>query len=256
MPLRKRLFEVPDTPLVRQGIFALIISALVCIPSIVAFKRVVPPVMLEAVPMPLPAASDREIDHGDAGKKQVIFTFDGGDGPQSAARILSVLAAHHVRGTFFLTGKFVEANPALVKEMAAAGDEIFSHTYDHPHLTQLSDAEITAEFSKMEDALEVVAGVSPKPYFRAPYGDRDARVIADAFRAGYQEVYWSIDAHDWEQPAGETAVQVHDQIMNNLAPGNIYLMHIGDTITGAILDRVFTEIEGKGYKIVSLTQGL
>ena len=47
-----------------------------------------------------------------------------------------------------------------------------------------------------------------------------------------------------------------DLIFGTLAPGNIYLMHIGDNITGAILDDVFTTIESKGYKIVSLTQGL
>ena len=33
-------------------------------------------------------------------------------------------------------------------------------------------------------------------------------------------------------------------------------MHIGDNITGEILDEVFTYIENKGYKIVSLTEGI
>jgi len=33
-------------------------------------------------------------------------------------------------------------------------------------------------------------------------------------------------------------------------------MHIGDTITGSILDDVFTNIEARGYRIVSLTEGI
>ena len=44
--------------------------------------------------------------------------------------------------------------------------------------------------------------------------------------------------------------------MDNLKPGTIYLMHIGDNITGQILDGVFQEIKSQGYSIVSLSQGV
>jgi peptidoglycan/xylan/chitin deacetylase (PgdA/CDA1 family) len=202
------------------------------------------------------ATSTKEIARGDTSKKEVIFTFDGGGTIQSADAILAVLAKHHVKGTFFLTGKMVEAHPDLVKSIAAAGNEIFSHTYDHPDLTTLTDTQIVAELTKMENVLQATTGVSPKPYFRAPYGARDARVLAIASKDGYQSVYWTVDAMDWREPQGETAAQVKDRILSNVAPGTIYLMHLGDTITGSILDDVFTTIEAKGYKIVSLTQGI
>src|SRR5258708_18900802 len=84
--------------------------------------------------IPLP-----EIAHGDNSKKQVIFTFDGGSTVQSADAILATLAKHHVRGTFFLTGKMIETYPGLVKRIASGDNEIFNHTYDHPRLTTLSD---------------------------------------------------------------------------------------------------------------------
>lgn len=200
--------------------------------------------------------SNVTIQHGDTSKKEVIFTFDGGGTIQSGDEILAVLAKHHVKGTFFLTGKMVEAHPDLVKKIAAGNNEIFSHTYDHPDLTTLSDDQITAELTKMEAVLESTVGISPKPYFRAPYGAQNARVLAVAAKDGYQSVYWTVDALDWKEPQGETAAQVKDRILSTLAPGNIYLMHIGDNITGAILDEVFTDIEAKGYKIVSLTQGI
>ena len=202
------------------------------------------------------ALTNKKITHGDTSKKEVIFTFDGGGTVQSADAILAVLAKHHVQGTFFLTGKMVEAHPDLVKKIADAGNEIFSHTYDHPDLTTLSDDQITSELTKMERVLEATAGISPKPYFRAPYGAQNARVLAVAAKDGYQSVYWTVDALDWREPQGETVAQVKERILSTLAPGNIYLMHIGDTITGNILDEVFTDIEAKGYKIVSLTQGI
>ncbi len=108
----------------------------------------------------------------------------------------------------------------------------------------------------MEHSLEAIAGRSLRPYFRPPYGDRDSRVISTAYKAGYESVYWTVDARDWQESEGMTADMVKDIIYNSLAPGNIYLMHLGDTITGSILDDVMTTLEAKGYKMVSLTQGL
>ena len=200
--------------------------------------------------------SATEIVHGDMAKKQIIFTFDAGGKTQSVEGILSVLTKHRVKGTFFMTGKFIAANPDLVKRIAAAGNEIFDHTYDHKDLTTLTSAQIKAELDGMDALLTSTTGMSAKPYFRAPYGARDARVLKIAAADGFQSVYWTLDARDWMESTGETADQVRQRILSNLSPGVIVLMHVGDTITASILDDVFTQIESQGYKIVSLTQGL
>jgi len=197
-----------------------------------------------------------EISIGDASKKQVIFTFDCGGSTQSADAILKALARHHLIGTFFMTGLFARKYPDIVKRIAAEGHEIFNHTDTHPHLTEIPDWQIKKELAALDLALMKLTGKSAQPYFRAPYGDRDQRVLAAAAQAGYQSVYWTDDALDWEQPTGMTAGKVHDRILAHLKPGAIYLMHMGDSITGKILDQVFNEIETKGYKVVSLTQGL
>lgn len=197
-----------------------------------------------------------EIILGKTTKQQVIFTFDGGSGSESARGVLSVLMKHGVKGTFFLTGKFVEQNPEIVRSIVSDSHEIFNHTYDHPHLIQLPDGRISQEFQMMADELGKMSSTTPKPYFRAPYGERDGRVLDAAARAGYRSIYWTIDAGDWEESTGMTADQVRQKILSNIRPGAIFLMHLGDTITGKILDDVFTSIEAQGYKIVSLTQGI
>jgi peptidoglycan/xylan/chitin deacetylase (PgdA/CDA1 family) len=107
----------------------------------------------------------------------------------------------------------------------------------------------------MDDALQRIAGVSSKPYFRAPYGDRDNRVLDIAAKSGYRSVYWTDDARDWEEPVGMSASEVQNKIMANVKSGEIFLLHIGDTITGKIIDDVFNQIEARGYRVVSLTQG-
>ncbi len=197
-----------------------------------------------------------EIVHGDTTKKQVIFTFDGGGGSQSAIAVLDILKKHNVKGTFFLTGKFIENNQEIVKKMVSDKHEIFNHTYDHPYLTQLPEGRIAREFEMMDSEFQKISGVSTKPYFRAPYGDRDTRVLDVAAKAGYRSVYWTIDASDWEEATGMTAERVQNKILSNIKPGGIFLMHLGDNITGKILDDVFIKIKAQGYKIVSLTQGI
>jgi peptidoglycan/xylan/chitin deacetylase (PgdA/CDA1 family) len=197
-----------------------------------------------------------EIVRGDTSKNQVIFTFDAGSGNASVEKILAALEKHQVKGTFFMTGIWALRNPEAARMIAAKGHEIFNHTYNHPKLTELIDATITQELINTDSALELILATSTKPYFRPPYGDRDARVLATAAKAGYRSVYWTIDAGDWMESEGMSADEVAYRILTNIEPGNIFLMHVGDTLTGEILDRVFSAIEQRGYKIVALTQGL
>ncbi|OGZ29486.1 MAG: hypothetical protein A2562_02230 [Candidatus Nealsonbacteria bacterium RIFOXYD1_FULL_39_11] len=197
-----------------------------------------------------------EIVWGNRNKKQVIFTFDAGSGIQSLDRILSVLEKYELKGTFFITGKWAEQNPESLRRISSAGHEIFNHTYSHPYLTRTEDEKIIEELNMADEIIYQITGVSTKPYFRPPYGDRDARVFEKAFFAGYRAVYWTIDVLDWKEDQGFTKEQSKARIMDNLKPGTIYLMHIGDDITGDILDEVFSEIISQGYSIVSLSEGV
>ena len=67
-------------------------------------------------------------------------------------------------------------------------------------------------------------------------------------------VYWTFDELDWMP--GKTAQDVKNQIYSKISPGAIILMHVGDDITGNILDEVFTKVGNDGYKIVNLSEGI
>ncbi len=246
----KKRFHLTHSQEARLGIFFLVVGACIYAAIYAGIFRPVPPAV------EVRAVSKREISHGDTTKKQVIFTFDGGASAESGEAILAILAKHHVTGTFFLTGIFVKKNPDLVRRMVLEGHEVYDHTYDHPHLPDLTDREIATELDRMATLLSATASTTPRPYFRAPYGDRDQHVLNAAFANGYQSVYWTVDARDWLEGQGETAESVTERILSSARPGTIFLMHIGDAITGAILDGVFTELESRGYKMVSLTQGI
>ncbi len=210
----------------------------------------------EPIPeIPAPSTLQRsEIEWADKTKQQVVFTFDGGAGNQSIEEILAALKKHNVTATFFVTGKWAEQNSSWVRQMNADGHEIFNHTYNHPDLTTISATELASEFARTETILRALTGKTTKPYFRPPYGARNKTVLDAAHAEGYRSVYWTVDALDWKP--GITDAEVRSRVLDNLKPGTIYMMHIGDDITGRLLDELLTKIKEGGYAIQPLTEAL
>jgi peptidoglycan/xylan/chitin deacetylase (PgdA/CDA1 family) len=251
MTLQSENDRIPLSVEVRLGVFFLIFFLIAIILSQKNRKSEDLPKIVIEKPI-----SSVEIVRGDRSKMNIIFTFDGGSTNISGEKILDVLARHNMQTSFFLTGDFVAKYPNLVKRMALEGHEIYNHTQNHPHLTLISDHSIVSELDSMENELQNLIGSSSKPYFRPPYGDRDRRVLDIAYGAGYRSVLWTVDALDWQESEGRIASEVRNIILSSLAPGNIYLLHLGDNISGNLLEEMINEISKKGYKIVSLKQGL
>lgn len=69
--------------------------------------------------------------------------------------------------------------------LAEAGWEIGSHTLSHPHLPEISDADLDRELSESKRICEDRLG-RPCATLAYPYGDYDRRVIAATQKAGYE----------------------------------------------------------------------
>jgi polysaccharide deacetylase family protein (PEP-CTERM system associated) len=55
---------------------------------------------------------------------------------EATRRLLDVMARRDARGTFFTVGWLAEREPGLMREIAAAGHELASHTWDHKQVTR------------------------------------------------------------------------------------------------------------------------
>lgn len=157
----------------------------------------------------------------------VALTFDAGGDAAGLQSILRTLAAAHVRATFFLTGRWASANPAGVTAVVAGGHRIGNHSTTHPHFPALSGTQIAAEVLGAQSTIRA-SGADPRPLFRFPFGDRDARTIAAVNALGYVAVSWTVDTLGWEGTAGGmNAPRVADRALAALRPGEIVLMHVG-----------------------------
>ncbi len=82
-------------------------------------------------------------------------------------RVLELLAAHHVRGTFFVLGLAAEKAPQLVRDIHTAGHEVQSHGYGHRLVTRQTPNEFRADVLRSKGTLEDILGAEISGY-RAP----------------------------------------------------------------------------------------
>ena len=208
---------------------------------------------------PFPAAlAGRDLEAVPGAGAAVALTFDAGANAAGLPSILQSLAAAGVRGTFFLTGSWAAANPDGVAAIVAGGHRVGNHSMTHPAFTGLSDAVITDQIRSAEQAIRA-SGADPRPLFRFPFGDRDARTIATVNNLGYLPVRWSVDTLGWKGTSGGVTAQlVADRVLAALRPGEIVLMHVGSnpddgtTLDADALPRLISRIRQAGYGFTTL----
>lgn len=207
-----------------------------------------------ATPIPGPAIVVRR---GNTNRPVVALTFDAGSDTGYAAEILDTLAANEVTATFGMTGRWADANPALVRRMVADGHQLVNHSYDHPSFTgrstvdaPLSQSERLDQLARADAAIRAAAGVTTIPWFRPPYGDEDASVRSDVALAGYRyELMWTVDSLGWQ---GDTPDNVVQRCLDHAVPGAIYLFHVGVASTDhAALQRIIDGLTDRGYSFAT-----
>ncbi len=81
--------------------------------------------------------------------------------------LLEKLLSHGVKATFFVVGEIAQSHPKLIREIADAGHEIGSHSWDHQRVHRFTEKEFRIDLMKSKDVLEQVIG-GPIFGFRAP----------------------------------------------------------------------------------------
>ena len=208
---------------------------------------------------PFPAAlAGRDLEVIPGAGAAVALTFDAGGNSAGLPRILQTLSATGVRGTFFLTGNWAAANPAGVAAIVAGGHRLGNHSMTHPGFTGLTSSAIGDQLAAAEQAIKAGGG-DPRPLFRFPLGDRDARTIAAVNAYGYLPVRWTVDSLGWKGSSGGITAQiVTDRVLARLQPGEIVLLHIGSnpddgtTLDADALPGLIDRIREAGYGFTTL----
>lgn len=184
----------------------------------------------------------------DAGRR-IALTFDGGADSSHAAELLDTLSELEIRATLFLTGRFIEREPGLVRQAVLAGHEVGNHTWSHPRLTTYAESRrhvtlpsvtrdwFVGELRRTETAFQAATGRPMAPLWRAPYGEENATLRTWALEEGYLHVRWStlegasLDSRDWVADEHSSLYMDSEAMVTRLLrfpqlEGGIVLMHL------------------------------
>src|SRR6201984_546884 len=91
----------------------------------------------------------------------IALTFDDGPSAKLTPKLLDMLAAHHIKATFFLIGDNATEYPDLVAREIREGHEVGNHSWSHPNLAKMSDDGVRGQLRKTDDAIRSAAVNSP-----------------------------------------------------------------------------------------------
>jgi peptidoglycan/xylan/chitin deacetylase (PgdA/CDA1 family) len=83
----------------------------------------------------------------------IAMTFDDGPSGKLTPKLLDLLAAHHIKATFFVIGQNVEENPQILARAAREGHEIGNHSWSHPNLGKMSDEGVRRELRRPDELI-------------------------------------------------------------------------------------------------------
>ncbi|WP_192599604.1 polysaccharide deacetylase family protein [Sporosarcina limicola] len=217
------------------------------------FKKAV-----DEVPPSAGAALDSLLDKhgalykGKPDEKIVYLTFDNGYENGYTESILNTLKKEDVPATFFVTGHYVKSATPLVKRMIAEGHGIGNHSYNHPNMTNLSEKEMENEWRKLDEILLKLTGLKRTVYFRPPEGTFNERLLSKANEMGYRHIFWSVAFIDWHRDKPKGRDFAYGELMNQLHPGALILMHTVSPDNAEALPSFIQDAKKKGYSFQTL----
>src|SRR5215510_11960513 len=181
----------------------------------------------------------------------IAMTFDDGPSATLTPKLLDLLAARHIKTTFFVIGENVAEHPEIVERAAREGHEIGNHSWSHPNFGKMSEESVRSQLRRTDDAIKNATGKRPT-LMRPPYGsitDREKHWIHDEF--GYDIILWDVDPLDWKRPGPAV---VRSRILKETRPGSIVLSHDIHPGTIEAMPSTFDQLEAKGFKFVTVSE--
>jgi peptidoglycan/xylan/chitin deacetylase (PgdA/CDA1 family) len=192
---------------------------------------------------------------------EVVLTFDDGPWPKNTPAVLAALAAHCTKAIFFPIGLHATYEPGILKQVAAAGHAVGSHTWCHQDLsktkgkcqvsgkTQAVEYDPKDEIEKGISAVRWAVGGPTAPYFRFPALRQPPELIEYLGKRNIGIFSTDLDSFDFKMRKPE---QVRQSVMSRLKKHGkgIVLLHDFQHATGEAAMDLLNDLKAGGYKVV------
>jgi peptidoglycan-N-acetylglucosamine deacetylase len=180
---------------------------------------------------------------------EVVLTFDDGPWPHNTPEVLAALAAQCTKAIFFPIGEHTMWAPEILKQVAAAGHTIGSHTWSHKDLSKLSLEDSKTEIEKGISAVRWGLGYPASPFFRFPALRHPPEVVTYLGQRNIAIFSTDMDSFDFKIRKPE---QVIASVLSKLKKNGkgIVLMHDFQRATADASPELLKQLKSNGYKIV------
>ena len=185
--------------------------------------------------------------------KEVVLTFDDGPWPLNTPSVLKTLADECTTGIFFSIGKHATYYPEILKQVAAAGHTVGTHTWSHATLTnkKLTEQQRKDEIEKGFSAVKWALGASPAPFFRFPALQHPPEMVTYLGTRNIGMFSCDLDSFDFKASKPQQVIDVTMRKLDKLGKG-IILMHDFHKHTAEALPELLRKLKDSGYKVVQM----
>ncbi len=204
-----------------------------------------------------PAYPAHPISRGATREPEVAITFDA-----CATRkgwygfdrdVFEILKREQVPASIFVSGLWVDTHPEAMADLARDPlIEFGDHSYDHPHMTRVSAAQMGDEIDRTEAALARYGRRSVA--FRPPFGDWNRRVLAVASARRLPTVTWNVVSGD--PSAKTTTAGMIRAVVGQARAGSIVVFHINGRgwKTHEALPSILQSLRTRGFRFVQISE--
>ena len=190
---------------------------------------------------------------GNSEKKYLYLTFDAGYEAGYTEKIIEVLKENNVKGTFFITGHYLNTTSELVQKMIENGNTVGNHTVNHKSMPSLTEEKVKSEIMELHQTVNEKFGYELK-FIRPPMGEFSEKTLNITSSLGYKTVMWSFAYKDWDEKSQPQLEDSKKKVLDNVHNGEIMLLHANSKTNTEKLDSIIKEIKNMGYEFKSLDQ--
>lgn len=196
---------------------------------------------------------------GAAAQRLVALTFDDGPDPEVTPQVLDLLDEAGVRASFFCIGWRARAHPALCREIVRRGHQVENHGDAHAnHFALFGPRRMRADILAAQHTLSELCEREPR-FFRATAGLRNPFLDPVLAELDLELAAWTRRGFDTR--CADPAI-IHHRLRNNLAAGDILLLHDGNSrhdqhgrpVILGVLPRLLADLRAAELKPLPLGQ--
>lgn len=192
----------------------------------------------------------KSTNHLNKSENKIALTFDDGPCEPQTTKVLDALKKHNVKATFFVIGKNISGNEAILKRIVAEGHSIGSHSHSHHFWIDMWGKKKLQ--NDIETSLSVIKNCTGQDVklFRPPYGVTTPNFAYVLKELNLKSIGWNVRSYD---TSSSDINKIMARVLQQTVNGSIILLHDRLDYAPDLLDKLIPALKEKKFEFVTIT---